>query len=102
MKTNRRPTMPGKILLEMYLKPNGIKQAAFHGAIELSTKQLSMIINGHAPITPEVAVKIGKALGTTSEIWLNLQRAVDIWDAEQKLKSWKPPHTFALVHASLQ
>lgn len=91
----RRPTNPGTILRELYLKPRGIKQAEFHEAIELSAKQLSLIINGHAPITPEVAVKIGRALGTSADFWLNLQRAVDVYDANQKLKRWKPLHSYA-------
>lgn len=91
----RRPTNPGAILRELYLKPRGIKQAEFHAAIELSAKQLSLIINGHAPITPEVAVKIGRALGTSAELWLNLQRGVDVYDAEEKLKRWKPSHSYA-------
>lgn len=90
----RRPTNPGMILRELYLKPRGIKQSAFHAAIELSAKQLSLIINGHAPITPEVAVKIGRALGTSAELWLNLQRAVDVYDAEEKLKRWKPTQSY--------
>ena len=94
MKCNRRPTNPGMILRELYLKPRSIKQAEFHAAIELSAKQLSLIINGHAPITPEVAVKIGRSLGTSAEIWLNLQRAVDVFDAQEKLKCWKPVHSY--------
>lgn len=91
---HRRPTNPGMILRELYLKPRGIKQSAFHAAIELSAKQLSLIINGHAPIMPEVAVKIGRALGTSAELWLNLQRAVDVYDAEEKLKRWKPTQSY--------
>lgn len=93
----RRPTNPGAILRELYLKPRGIKQAQFHAAIELSAKQLSLIINGHAPITPEVAVKIGRALGTSAELWLNLQRGVDVYEAEEKLKRWKPSHSYAAL-----
>jgi addiction module HigA family antidote len=91
----RRPTNPGMVLRELYLKPRGIKQAEFHATIELSAKQLSLIINGHAPITPEVAVKIGRALGTSAELWLNLQRGVDVYDAQEKLKRWKPSHRYA-------
>ena len=100
MERTRRPTNPGTILREMYLKPRGIKLTAFNGVIELSAKQLSLIINGHAPITPEVAVKIGRALGTSPDIWLNLQRGVDVYDAEQKLKRWKPTHNFSALPES--
>ncbi len=100
LKPNRRPTDPGKILRELFLKPRGIKQSQFHAVIELSAKQLSLIINGHAPITPEVAVKIGRALGTSSEVWINLQRGVDVYDAEEKLRRWKPSQSFAGLAAA--
>ncbi len=94
MKPKRRPTAPGTVLRELFLKPRHIRQAEFHQVIDLSAKQLSLIINGHAPITPEVAVKIGRALGTSSEVWINLQRAVDVYDAEEKLKRWRPAQQF--------
>lgn len=97
LKPQRRPTEPGKVLRELFLKPRGIKQADFHQAIELSAKQLSLIINGRAPITPEVAVKIGRALGTSSEVWVNLQRSVDVYDAEEKLRRWRPASKFAVM-----
>ena len=96
IKRTRRATPPGEILLEMYLKPHGITQRAFAEAIGISRKHLSEIIHDRQRLEPEIATKIARALGTSTEFWLNLQRAVDVWDAELRLKSWKPATIFDL------
>jgi len=94
LKRNRRPTTPGEFLKEDYLKPRGIKIAEMAEAIDLSTKHFSQIVNGHQRITPTTAMKVAKVLGTTSRIWLNMQAAVDAWDADQEAKNWKPKRVF--------
>ena len=91
----RRPTPPGMILREMYLKPRRISVKALSEATGISRKHLSRIVNGHARISVEVAMKLAAALGTTPELWLNAQRNVDLFDAREKLQSWKPKQTFA-------
>lgn len=86
----RRPTPPGMLLQELYLRPRGITIGRFAEATELSRKHISNIIHGRAALSAETAVKFGRALGTTSKLWINLQHAVDVFDAEQKLKKWRP------------
>jgi antitoxin HigA-1 len=51
----------------------------------MSRKQISMIVNARAAITAETAARIAEVLGTTAQYWLNLQNAVDLFDAEQAL-----------------
>src|SRR5438445_12655625 len=86
----RRPTSPGAILREFYLEPRHISVTAFAEAIGLSRKHVSSIVNGSAAITPETAERFARVLGTTARFWLNLQIALDLYDAELKLGSWKP------------
>ncbi len=86
----RRPSTPGQILLKHHLEPNRITVTRFAKATTLSNKHVSQIIHGHAALSPETAIKFAAVLGTTPELWINLQRAVDLWDARQKLKGWKP------------
>jgi antitoxin HigA-1 len=81
----RRPNLPGEILAELYLAPHQISIAAFAEACGVSRKHMSGIINGHVAITAEMAVRIASALGTTAQYWLNLQNAVDLYDAEKHL-----------------
>jgi addiction module HigA family antidote len=81
----RRPTLPGQILVELYLAPHDISIAKFAEAVGLSRKHMSAIVNGRASITAETAARMAAVLGTTAQYWLNLQNAVDLYDAEQRL-----------------
>ncbi|MEO3433006.1 HigA family addiction module antitoxin [Inquilinus sp. CAU 1745] len=90
----RRPTPPGTILTEMYLKPREVSLTAFAGAIGISRKHMSQIVNGHVRLEPEIAARIGKVLGTSAELWINLQARLDAYEAHQSVKDWTPTVTF--------
>jgi addiction module HigA family antidote len=81
----RRPTLPGEILVELYLAPHEISIAKFAEAVGVSRKHMSAIVNGRASITAETAARMAAVLGSTAQYWLNLQNAVDLYDAEQRL-----------------
>jgi antitoxin HigA-1 len=81
----RRPNSPGEILLDLYLAPHNISIAKFAEAVGVSRKHMSAIVNGRAAITADTAAKMAVVLGTTAQFWLNLQNAVDLFDAEQRL-----------------
>jgi len=92
-KRNRRPTPPGEILRQLYLEPREISVARFAEAVGVSRKHMSNVVNGHAAITAELATRIAEALDTSPEYWLNLQNAVDLYDARQALAaSDRPVH----------
>ena len=76
--TDRVPTHPGEILLEEFLKPLGITQVAFAGHIGVPRQRINEIIRGKRGVTPETAWLLSQALGTTPELWLNLQRNHDL------------------------
>ncbi len=90
----RRPTIPGEILVELFLKDRKISLTAFAAAIGCTRKHVSNIVHGKARIEAELATRIAAVLGTSAQIWLNLQNAVDLWDARQKIKNWKPAKIF--------
>jgi len=50
---------------------------------------MSAIVNERASITAELATRIAAVLGTTPQVWLNLQNAVDLWDAKKAVQSAK-------------
>jgi addiction module HigA family antidote len=52
-------------------------------ALGVSRKTLSAIVNGHAGISPEMAVRLSIAFDTTAESWLYQQAQYDLWHAEQ-------------------
>jgi addiction module HigA family antidote len=84
--TRRRPTSPGKILLEEFLIPLGISQSDFakHLGGTWTQPKLSAIINGNRSITEEIALDLADALGTSPEFWIGLQSDVHLWEATQK------------------
>src|ERR1700758_3540093 len=81
----RRPSLPGEILVELYLAPHDISIAKFAEAVGVSRKHMSAIVNGRAAITADMVARMALTLGTTAQFWLNLQNAVDLYDAEQRL-----------------
>jgi addiction module HigA family antidote len=94
LKTHRKPTLPGQMLDELYLKPRHVTISAFAAAVGCSRKHVSNVIHGHARIEAELATKFAAVLGTSATLWINMQNAVDLWDALQKTKRWKPKKTF--------
>lgn len=83
--TDRRPADPGEILREEFLTPYEITQDELAKAMGVSRFRVNEIANGRRAITSETAILLGKALGTSAKFWMNLQMAVDLFDAEQKL-----------------
>jgi addiction module HigA family antidote len=81
----RRPSSPGEILVELYLAPHNISIAKFAEAVGVSRKHMSAIANGRAAITADTATRMAVVLGTAAQFWLNLQNAVDLYDAQQRL-----------------
>ena len=79
------PPYPGIILLEDWIKPLGFSISAFALKIGTTRKNLSEIVNGKTGISPEMALKLSKALKTTPELWLNMQQAYDLWQAKQRV-----------------
>lgn len=95
LQRRRRPTPPGSILRAHYLEPRGVSITALAAALELSRKHTSQIVNGHKPMDPLVATKLARLFETTTRFWLNLQAAVDDWDAAAELADWQPGVTFS-------
>lgn len=78
---NRRPTHPGEMLLEEFLKPLEVSQKEFADQIGVSYVRLNELVNGRRGVTPDTAVRLSKALSTTPDYWLNGQRDCDLWEA---------------------
>lgn len=77
------PPHPGEVLRELCLEPLGLSVTRAAEALGVSRKTLSAILNGRAGISPEMALRLSKAFGTTAESWLNQQMQYDLWVAEQ-------------------
>ena len=84
MLTKRKPVHPGKLFKEEVLIPLGITVTRAALDLRISRKTLSEFLNGHSSLSPEMAVRIGKATRTSPESWLNMQVKLDLWEANKK------------------
>ncbi len=78
------PVHPGEILRELYLKPLGITITQAAAALGVTRKHVSAIVNSRAPVTPDMAMRLAKALATEPELWVNLQAQHDLWAIRKK------------------
>src|SRR5882762_5756533 len=80
------PPHPGEIIRQLCLEPLGMTVTNAARALGVSRKTLSALLNGRAGISPEMAVRLSIAFGTSSESWMNQQAQYDLWHAEKRRK----------------
>jgi len=80
------PPHPGEVLRELCLEPLGLSVTDTAKALGVARKTLSAILNGRSGISPEMAIRLGRAFDTSPESWLNQQIQYDLWQAEQHSK----------------
>lgn len=81
--TMHNPPHAGEVLRTLCLEPLNLTVTAAARSLGVSRKTLSSILNGHAGISPEMAVRLSIAFDTSAESWLNQQLQYDLWHAEK-------------------
>ena len=74
----KNPFHPGEILLEEFLEPMGLTQAAFAEQIGWTRARLNELIKGKRGITAEAALDLAEVLETSAKLWMNLQATYDL------------------------
>jgi antitoxin HigA-1 len=69
------------MLLEEFLEPLGVSQVELARRIRLPVQRVNEIVRGKRGVTPNTALRLGRALGTSAGFWLNLQLAWDLYQA---------------------
>jgi len=82
---NRKPTHPGEILLEEFLRPMELSQLELAHRMGVPIQRINTLINRKRDMTAETAILLSRALKTSSQFWMNLQTAYDLFVAEQHL-----------------
>jgi addiction module HigA family antidote len=80
------PPHPGEVIRELCLNPLGLTVTAAAQGLGVSRKALSELLNGHAGISPEMAIRLSKAFGGSPESWLRQQMHYDLWQARRRAK----------------
>ncbi|MCY4467942.1 MAG: HigA family addiction module antitoxin [Thiotrichales bacterium] len=77
-KQPENPFHPGEMLLEEFLVPMGMSQAAFANRIGWTRTRLNEFIRGKRGVTAGAALDLADALGTSPKLWMNLQATYDL------------------------
>ena len=74
----KNPPHPGEIIRELCIEPLGLTVTQAAKGLGVTRKTLSLLLNGHAGISPEMAIRLSKAFGRSPEGWLALQSSYDL------------------------
>jgi addiction module HigA family antidote len=77
------PPHPGEFISSVYLEPNDISGRELAASLGVATSTLSRVLKGSSAVSPEMALRLSKALGRTPESWLAMQYQYDLWRAKQ-------------------
>lgn len=91
IRIQREPTTVGEILKEEFLGPLGMSQKQLADHVVCDVKVINRLVNGRTSLSAEMALKLAATFNTTPEFWMNAQKAMDLYAANQKLKRLPKP-----------
>lgn len=80
------PPHPGEFITEVYLEPNNLSGRELAAKLGVAASTLNRILTGASGVSPEMALRLSKALGRSPESWLAMQYNHDLWHARQSVK----------------
>jgi len=80
------PPHPGEFITAVYLEPNNLSGRELAGKLGVAPSTLNRILTGASGISPEMALRLAKALGRSPESWLALQYNHDLWHAKRHVE----------------
>lgn len=81
-KLRRRPVHPGEILREEFLPEYALTASGLATALGVSRQSVYELLRERRAVSPEMALRLARLFGNTAAFWLNLQRSVDLYDAQ--------------------
>lgn len=81
MISENRPIHPGEFIREDILEEFGLTQTELALKLGVSRRTINQLVNEQRGVSADMALRLGKLTGTTAQLWLNLQMAIDLWDA---------------------
>lgn len=78
------PPHPGEFIREIYLEPFELSVRSLAESLNVSPSTLNRVITGQSGVSPEMALRLSKAVGRSPESWLAMQHSYDLWHARRK------------------
>ena len=82
----RRPIHPGEILREDFMPDYDLSVSGLASALGVSRQSVTKLVRERRAVSSEMALRLSRLFGNSAEFWLNLQRSVDLWDANVALE----------------
>ena len=79
------PPHPGEFILATYMKPFDLSCRYLSEQLDVAAPTLNRVLKGQSGVSPEMALRLSKALGRSPESWLAMQHAHDLWVARKTL-----------------
>ena len=92
------PPHPGEFIHDVYMEPFGYSSRFIAKQLDVAASTFSRLLKGQSAVSPEMALRLSKALGRTPESWLTMQDNYDLWQARQHVNLAKV-HTINFVAA---
>lgn len=83
----QKPPHPGEVVRAECLEPLGLSVTRAAEGLGVTRQALSDLVNGHAGISVEMAIRLSRAFGSSPETWLGMQMAYDLWQARGRADS---------------
>jgi antitoxin HigA-1 len=83
--TMHDPPHPGEFIIHIYLEPNHISGRELAAKLGVAASTLNRVLKGTSTLSPEMALRLSKALGRSPESWLAMQYNYDLWHAKQRV-----------------
>lgn len=84
-----KPPHPGEFIVATYMQPYDLSCRFLALKLDVAASTLNRVLKGQSAISPEMALRLAKALGRTPESWLAMQQAYDLWQAKKKVRLGK-------------
>ena len=85
MSMHHNPPHPGEFIYDVYLEPSGFSCRYLAKQLDVASSTLNRVLKGQSAISPEMALRLSKAIGRTPESWLSMQDNYDLWHAKQHI-----------------
>jgi addiction module HigA family antidote len=80
-----KPPHPGEFIYQTYMEPFGLSCRYLAAQLNVAASTLNRVLKGQSGVSPEMALRLSKALDRSPESWLAMQHAYDLWQAKRSL-----------------
>lgn len=87
--TMHNPPHPGEFIAATYMEPYNLSCRFLAAKLDVAASTLNRVLKNQSAVSPEMALRLSKALGRSPESWLAMQHSYDLWLAKKKVRLGK-------------